>query len=466
MIDEVSNSNLAAKDLICLHLKEKKEKLENELIKKQHVIDLKKDLWPSHIINDTEAAIQILKERIADVSRLIVPKNKNDSQRLQQMRKRKAVQLIKDNRIKRTKIGSQGAPRKIDDQDEEFLAECIEDKATYHGRRHNLVMYTNRQVKSRDLLNITNFRLLQKGKKLIKSATTVYNRCKPKSSCLIQASRHIGKGLMCFKKPPKAEDNENENTHFQRAHVKNVKMTLFSDTSKESKHYSFLHSIDDKAYIRPGTSEGFSGARNIKILSLDDASKAKKLPKYDWPQALVYQTPGLHRVMTKKSIKDKDGHEKLVTDIDNHTVFIRPKAIIGSSGSVWASGVVRLRHMKGSIFNVNEKLLDYPEYTNSFGTYCAMVHDFTYQYFDMTTKQDLKKISSDLNVKSKPFFINEQKRLEVLHNRLQLTNAKALEIENAMTNGEKTLLIDIIKPVVHKILAQKVDDAVENNSLK
>ena len=122
--------------------------------------------------------------------------------------------------------------------------------------------------------------------------------------------------------------------------------------------------------------------------------------------------------------------------------------------------------MKGSILNVNEKLLDYPEYTNSFGTYCAMVHDFTYQYFDMTTKQDLKKISSDVNVKSKPFFIYEQKWLQVLHNRLQLTNAKALEIENAITNGEKTLLIDIIEPVVDKILAQKVDDAVKNNSLK
>ena len=75
-------------------------------------------------------------------------------------------------------------------------------------------------------------------------------------------------------------------------------------------------------------------------------AKQKKLPKYDWPQALVYQTPGSHRVMTEESIKDKDGHEKLVTDIDNHTVFIRPKAIIGSSGSVWASEVVRLRHMK------------------------------------------------------------------------------------------------------------------------
>ena len=31
---------------------------------------------------------------------------------------------------------------------------------------------------------------------------------------------------------------------------------------------------------------------------------------------------------------------------------------------------------------------------------------------------------------------------------------------------KKTLLIDIIKPGVDKILAQKVDDAVENNSLK
>ena len=135
------------------------------------------------------------------------------------------------------------------------------------------------QIVGLSLLNITNFRLLQKGKKLIKSSTTVYNRSKPKSSRSIQASLHIGKGLMCFKKPPKTEDNENENTHFQRTHVKNVKMTLFSDTSNESRHYSFLQSIDDKAYIRPGTSEGFSSARNIEILSLDDANKAKKITK-------------------------------------------------------------------------------------------------------------------------------------------------------------------------------------------
>ena len=58
------------------------------------------------------------------MSGLIVPKNKNDGQRLQQMWKCKAVQLIEDNRIKRRKFFK---PRKIDDQDEKFLAKCIED---------------------------------------------------------------------------------------------------------------------------------------------------------------------------------------------------------------------------------------------------------------------------------------------------------------------------------------------------
>ena len=39
MMDEVSNSNLAAKDLICLYLKEKKEKPENELIKNNMLLN-------------------------------------------------------------------------------------------------------------------------------------------------------------------------------------------------------------------------------------------------------------------------------------------------------------------------------------------------------------------------------------------------------------------------------------------
>ena len=62
---------------------------------------------------------------------------------------------------------------------------------------------------------MANLRLLQKGKAPLKSATTAFNRSRPRSLRALQAKkRHIGKGLFCFKKPPKAEDCSNENTRY------------------------------------------------------------------------------------------------------------------------------------------------------------------------------------------------------------------------------------------------------------
>ena len=57
------------------------------------------------------------------------------------------------------------------------------------------------------------------------------------------------------------------------------------------KDYSIIHNMDCKAYLRPGTGKGFGGARKQKILTVAEVDKARKLPKYDWPQQLVYQTP-------------------------------------------------------------------------------------------------------------------------------------------------------------------------------
>ena len=230
------------------------------------------------------------------------------------MRKRKASQIVEEKGYKGRKLTNQGAPRKISDEEKEFLAKCIKDKATYHGRRHYLViMYTNRRVKSRDLLNIANYRLLKSGKRMIKSATTVYIRCKPKNGRSLQAKKHIGKGLMCFKKPPKAEDKDNENTHYQRAHVKNVKMALFSESAGMSKDYSIIHRMGDEA---------FGGTRKWKILAVAEVDKARKLPKYEWPQQLVYQTPASHRIMTRESVKEGEDEEKLINKTNSHFVFI------------------------------------------------------------------------------------------------------------------------------------------------
>ena len=327
-MDEIASANIAASDLVKTHLNDKKEQLEKQLNQKLKVIELKKATWPAHVIHDIESQTENLKERIDDIVTLQDPKDSKEKQRLRQMTKRKATQLIEIERVKRRKLDHQGAPRKLNEEDEEFLAKCVEDKAMYHGRRDNTVMYTNRKVKSRDLLTIANHWLEQEGRRLIKSATTVYNRCRPKNARSVQAPRHIGKGLMCFKKPTKAEDCDNENTHYQRAHVKNIKMAMFSEEAGEAKLFSLLHSIDDKAYLRPGTSEGFSSARNLKILTVTDADKARKLPKYDWPEKLVYQTPGSHRVMTKESVKDESGNEKLINDVDHHTVLFDRRRLL------------------------------------------------------------------------------------------------------------------------------------------
>ena len=114
-----------------------------------------------------------------------------------------------------------------------------------------------------------------------------------------------------------------------------------------------MRSIDDKAYLRPGTSEGFCNTRSQKILTMTDIEKARKLPKYDWPEKLLYQTPGTHRTFTKEScMSEEKNEEKLVTKDDSHFLFMRPKAIIESSGTTWASETIRLRQRHPDLFDV------------------------------------------------------------------------------------------------------------------
>ena len=69
--------------------------------------------------------------------------------------KKRAVKLFEEKRIKRRSRTTQGNRCLLDD--EEFYGKCIEDEATYHGRRHDMVMYNNKRVKKRDLLNIANY---------------------------------------------------------------------------------------------------------------------------------------------------------------------------------------------------------------------------------------------------------------------------------------------------------------------
>ena len=83
------------------------------------------------------------------------------------------------------------------------------------------------------------------------------------------------------------------------------------------------------------------------------------------------------------------GLEKLFTKDDNHFLFVRPKAIIASSGSKWACETIRLRQYHPDVFEVvTEKY-----YSTNVRQYCAVIHDACFLYHNMTMESDFKKAS-------------------------------------------------------------------------
>jgi hypothetical protein len=58
-----------------------------------------------------------------------------------------------------------------------------------------------------------------------------------------------------------------------------------------------MRSIDDKAYLHPGTSEGFSNTRNQKLLTMTDVEKARKLSRVQ--ELIVFSRKNLPCLMKR-----------------------------------------------------------------------------------------------------------------------------------------------------------------------
>ena len=95
-IDDISSANHTAKDLVKAHL-------EKELSKKQKLLELKQNTWPAHVIGDLDSGIKVTEDRIGEIEKLLNCEDSATKQRLDQMRKRKATQLVeKENKAKKT----------------------------------------------------------------------------------------------------------------------------------------------------------------------------------------------------------------------------------------------------------------------------------------------------------------------------------------------------------------------------
>ena len=440
--NEIQNSQLAAEDILMLHYRDKKGKIEKKIEESKAKLEKKQSEWSHEQLMDLQDSIDILQEQYEDIDQLLQQSSPSDKQRFQRMRKRKADSLIEEHRLKKRKLGNQGRPEAIDEEVEEFLLKAIEDKATYHGRRKETTMFTNRRVKVRDLKNIANENLHQRGLKPIKSFVTAWNRSRPKNKRSLQAKRHKGKMLFCTRKPPKTEDNSNESTHYQRAHKKNVIKRFFSERSGNETKFSFARSIDDKAYVRPGTSEGFEKTRNKRILTPSAEEKSRKLPKYDWPESKVYVTPSTHRLLSKTSVQI-NGEEQFLNCDDTHVVFTRPKAFVESSGTTWANETQRLRCLMPDKFEVNNN----KQYSKNFRAICADLKDNVKLFIMMSTDEDVERVANPSP--DAKYVSYEVKRLVYLDSSInRISSSDELK---TLTEAEKTLYSSNVLPKIEEI---------------
>ena len=365
-----------------------------------------------------------------------------EKRRVGQATKRIANQLLESRKIKRRRCsigappsgappwststtsdgGGGGAPSLLDEEDDDFIAKAIESKSTCHGRRHETTLFTHHRVKKSHFLSLANHSLSKRGKKLIKSATTVTNRGKPRNVKSLAAETDRGKWLWCANKPPKTEASETESTHHQRAHIRNAKFSMFA---KGHEKHSVVISMDDKAYLRPGTDVGARDTKAGVVYDVVDPLKAGKLPQHDFNQAQVNQTPASFRFI-KGHVEEIENKNNLVNDNDQTIVIIRPKYYIGSSDSVWASDY----HEHLSLFQESRQ----SAISNTLNKFVCHIHDILFYFVEITMKEDVQSATTE---PSCPFRKYEEEKLEWLLQQIEVAVLTWREEKEGSQNKRK-----------------------------
>ena len=281
----------------------------------------------------------------------------------------------------------------------------------------------------------------------------MYNRSRPRRKNSIQAKRHLGLGLFCSKKPPKTADNENELAHYQRSHKKNIVNQFYHPERKDQHKHVLEVSMDDKAYLCPSTSTGMRGARNQTIFQTCDEERSRKLPKYDFPIPMVNVVPSTYRFMSKE-IKEIDQKKETQITNDSCSVFFRPKYFLGSSGTVWASEFMSLRHKEPHQFEAVES--NSHEGTQDFKTVTISLHDSLSYYIDSSEEEDLSNCNKGEDYCNYQILriTGLQKAIWMAYEKIsqnQMTETEAVKLDGLKANIDKLhqLLINL-KDLIEK----------------
>ena len=194
---------------------------------------------------------------------------------------------------------------------------------------------------SKDLQQIANKWLSEHGKQLIKSASTIRSWAAPRNKRYRSSKDHRGKGLWKFSRnPQKKYADRHINIHYNRAAVKNYTRFCFSKANKNFRQLVLRRAIDDKAYLRCGTSEGFSRPLH-KPVTLSNPQLQKHLPAYDFPSEAGYVAPGVVQIIHDMEETD----DKFEIKSNTIVVTCKPKYTYSSSATNWFNDMYAIRLM-------------------------------------------------------------------------------------------------------------------------
>ena len=142
-----------------------------------------------------------------------------------------------------------------------------------------------------------------------------------------------------------------------------------------------IHSFDDKAAMKPGTSEGFCTTYTQDVLHATISEKAPSLSTYDFHESTMtisLEHSGFSRRQLLQLMARKSWRWKKTTA----SVLCGPKWWYPSPGSIWAYENMRPRHENPKLFQVHDEKC---EYTENFQSTVSMIHDKVSHFIDSTS---------------------------------------------------------------------------------
>jgi hypothetical protein len=284
-------------------------------------------------INDTEFDIANKPKRLEQLKSTNASKHKKRS-------KRRIFNTWKSGLRRQT--GKNKHRTKIDRGEEKAVYNILYEQLKAHERwwgDEGTGYLDDRRIQGRELRRIANDYLKAKGLPLVKSKETVRSWGKPRNKRSRQASQHRGKGLWKAKRSEKKGSNVHVNVHHNQAHLKNYTRLIFKDGSPYRK-FAVRRAIDDKAYLRCGTSEGFSRPIHTPI-QISAENLQFKLQGSDYPQDCGYVSPGVI-LLVNDMYKNTD---KFVRENVTVTVTCKPKKVYPSSATNWFNDLYSIRYL-------------------------------------------------------------------------------------------------------------------------